>query len=84
MLAAGAAGPVGIDLEVVVVDLDVAASLDHGRDLNPGEARLPAVGGVERRQAHETVDALLGAVEPVGVLALDAERGRLDARLLAR
>ena len=36
------------------------------------------------RQAHEPVHALLGAEQPVGVLALGAEGGRLDAGLLPR
>ena len=66
------------------VDLDLGGVLDHRRHLDPGERRLAAVGGVERRQAHEPVHALLGAVEPVGVLALDPERRRLDAGLLPR
>ena len=39
---------------------------------------------VERRDPHQPVDALLGAVEAVGVLAADAEGGRLDPGLLAR
>ena len=84
MLAARAAGAVGVDLQVVVVDLDLADVLDDRRDLDAGEARLAAVGGVERRQPHEPVDALLGRVEPVGVLARDAEGRRLDAGLLPR
>ena len=84
VLAAGARGAVGVDLQVVVVDLDVADVLDDRRDLDAGERRLAAVGGVERRQPHEPVDALLGAEEPVGVLARGAERRRLDAGLLPR
>ena len=58
--------------------------LDHRRDLDARERRLAAVGGVERREPDEPVDALLGAVEAVGVLALDAEGGGLDAGLLPR
>ena len=75
---------VGVDLEVLVVDLDLAGALDHRRDLDARERRLAAVGGVERREPDEPVDALLGAVEAVGVLALDAEGGGLDAGLLPR
>ena len=84
VLAAGARRAVGVDLQVVVVDLDLAGLLDDGRDLDAGERRLAAVGGVERREADEPVHALLGGVEAVGVLALDAERRRLDAGLLPR
>ena len=60
------------------------ASSTTGDDLDAGEARLAAVGGVEGRQAHEPVHALLGAEQAVGVLAGGPERGRLDARLLPR
>src|SRR5207244_2525220 len=48
------------------------------------ERRVPAVGLVQRREAHEPVLAALGLQDTVGVLALDGERGRLEARLLAR
>ena len=84
VLAARAGRAVGVDLQVVVLDLDVAGLLDDRRDLDARERRLAAVGGVERRQAHEPVHALLGGVEAVGVLAARAERGGLDARLLPR
>ncbi len=84
MLAARAGGAVGVDLQVVVVDLDLAGVLHDRRDLDPGEARLAAVGGVERREAHQPVHAALGGEEAVGVLAADAEGRRLDARFLAR
>jgi hypothetical protein len=51
VLAARARRAVGVDLQVVVVDLDVAALVDDRRDLDARERRLAAVGGVERRQA---------------------------------
>ena len=63
---------------------DLARLLDDRRDLDARERRLAAVGGVERRQPHEPVHALLGRVEAVGVVAGDAEGRGLDARLLAR
>jgi hypothetical protein len=50
VLAAGARRAVGVDLQVVVVDLDVAVLLDDRRDLDAREARLAAVRGVERRE----------------------------------
>ena len=65
--------------------ISTSTSLLHQRaDLDQREARVAAVGGVERRQAHEPVHALLGREEAVGVLAPGDEGGRLDARLLAR
>ena len=84
VLAAGPAGPIGVDLEIVIIDLDLVDGVHHRRDLDPGEARLAAVRSIERGQADQAVDALLAAIQPVGVLALDQEAGRLDACLLSR
>src|SRR5207244_8020019 len=84
VLAAGARRAVRVDLQVVGIDDDLRGVLDHRRDLDAREARLAPVGGVERAQAHEPVHAALGGVEAVRVLAADAERRRLDARLLPR
>ena len=68
----------------LVVDLDVDVVLDQRAHLDQREARVAPVGGVERRQAHEPVDALLGREEAVGVLAAREEGRRLEARLLPR
>ncbi len=67
VLAAGARGAVGVHLQVVLVDFDLAAVLYDRRHLDAGEARLAAVGGVERGEAHESVHAPLGAEQTVGV-----------------
>jgi hypothetical protein len=84
VLAARAARPVGVDLQVVVVDLDRVDRIDDRRYLDPGEAGLTPVRRIERRQAHEAVNTLLARVQPVGVLSLDQEGGRLDPGLLPR
>ncbi len=78
VLAAGAAGPVGVDLEIVVADLDVGDLVHHGRNLDSCKARVAPVGGVEGREAHQPVNPLLAAVQTVGVLAPDEEGRRLD------
>ena len=84
VLAAGALGAVGVDLQVALVDLDLGVVGQERRDDHGRERRLAAVGGVERREAHEPVLAALGLEDPVGVLALDREGGALEARLLPR
>jgi hypothetical protein len=48
VLAPRAGGPVRVDLEVVVIDLDLADVVDHRRDLDARERRLAAVRRVER------------------------------------
>ncbi len=45
---------------------------------------MAAVAGVERRLAHQAMHAGLGAQPAVGVLALELDRGALDAGDLAR
>ena len=59
------------------------SSLDERRGVDGDEAGVTPVGGVERAQAHEPVDAALGLQQPVHVLALDGERGALEPRLVA-
>ena len=43
--------------------------LEEGHHVEGGEARLPSVLGVERRHAHQSVDAALGGQQAVGVAA---------------
>src|SRR5581483_5211016 len=75
---------VGVDLQIALVDLDGGVVGKERRDDHRGERGVPAVRRVERRQAHEPVLAALGLEDAVGVLAGDAERRRLEPRLLAR
>ena len=76
------AGPVGVHLQVLRADVDVHVVRELRRDEDRREARVPAVGGVERRDAHQTMHPPLRLQEPVGVVALHHHRGALDARLL--
>ena len=83
VLPARSARPIGVDAQVLVVDLD----LDVVLDLGPGEDRRkgglsPRV-GVEGADAHEPVDARLGREVAEGVLPLNDDRGALDPRLFA-
>ena len=83
VLAAGARGAIGVDLAVALVDLDLDAVVDHRIDPDRGEAGVAARVGVERRDAHQAVHARLGLQPAVGVVALDHDRRRLDAGLVA-
>ncbi len=75
VLPALAAGAVGVELDVRFVQLDAAVVLDHGRDIHAGEAGVPLLGRVERRDAHQSVDAAFAVELAVGVVAGDLERG---------
>lgn len=82
VLAARAAGAVGVDLQVGGVDLDVVVVVDLGHHLQRGKGGLAAAGGVKRRDAHQPVDAVLRLQKAVGVGAGDEDRRALDARFL--
>ena len=64
-----------ISISIVVVDL--------GIDKHRGERGVPALGRIERRDAHEPMHAVLGLQVAVGVVAADHHRGALDARFFA-
>ncbi len=83
VLAARAGRAVGIDPQVLLVDLDLDLVGDHRPHVHLRERGVAARLGVERRDAHQAVDAALGAEEAVGVLALGDEGGGLEPRLLA-
>ena len=83
MLAAGAAGAVGVDAQIVLVDLDVHVLADQRRGVDRDEAGVAAVGRVEGAQPHEPVHAALGLNEAVDVRPLHGEGGALEAGLVA-
>ena len=83
VLAAGAAGPVDLHLDVLLPDLHGVVVLHLRHDLDGGKRGLPPGVGVEGGDADQTVDAVLALQKAVGVLALDGDGGGLDARLVA-
>ena len=83
VLAALAAGAVGVDAEVVGLDVDDDGVVDLGRDEDAGEAGVAALGGVEGGDADEAMDAGFAAEEAEGEVAGDGEGGGFDAGLVA-
>ncbi len=83
MLAAGAAGAIGVDLEVLFVDLDLDILGQFGKDENRGEGCVALGVGVEGRNAHQAMDAHLGAQKTVSVVALNGKGHPLGTGLLA-
>ena len=77
-------GAVGVDLDVVGLDLHLHGVLHERRHLDAGEGGVAARLRVVRRDPHQPVHALLGGEQPVGVLAARDEGGRLDPGLLPR
>ena len=83
VLAAGAAGPIGVDAQVVVADLDRGVLRHLRHDLHQREAGVPPLLRVERADPHQPVHAALALQPAVGPSAVDRERDALEARLLA-
>ena len=83
VLAALAAGAVGVDAQVFELDVDLDGVVDFGRDKDRGEGGVTTLGGVKGRDAHQTMDAALAGQLAKGVLAQDGEGGGLDAGLFA-
>mmetsp|Transcript_8603 Transcript_8603/g.17318 ORF Transcript_8603/g.17318 Transcript_8603/m.17318 type:complete len:258 (-) Transcript_8603:105-878(-) len=86
VLPSGAAGASGADLQLVLRDLERAQHLlgQQRHHLHSRKARLPLVGRVERREAHQPVRPVFGAQRAVGELTLDDDSRALDACLVAR
>ncbi len=83
VLAAGAGRAIGVDAAIAFVDLDVDAVVDDGIDPDGREARVAARGAVIGRDADQPVHARLRFQPAIGVVALDENGRRLDARFLA-
>ena len=82
VLPARAAGPEGIHPQVLGAHLHVHVVGELRRHPHRREAGVPPMRGVERRDAHQAVHALLRLQKAVGVVALHHHRGALDPRLL--
>src|SRR4026209_1748073 len=66
VLAARALRAVGVDPDLVPVELDLDVIVDFGKDLDEREGRLAPLLRVERADAVEAMDAALGAQPAIG------------------
>lgn len=78
VLAALAAGAVGVDFEIVVADFNFDVFFGVGCDVDGGEGGMAFFGGVERGNADEAVNAAFGLKETIGVFAHDFEGSGAD------
>ena len=83
VLAPCPAGAHGIGAHVRLLDVDLDAVVDHRIDVDAGERGVAARVGIERRDAHQPVHAVLALEPAIGVAALDLHGRRLDAGLFA-
>ena len=81
VLPAGAGRAIGVEADVLLINLDLDGVVDGRIDPHRRKTRMAARIGIERRDANQPVHARLGLEPAIGVEALDEDRGRLNARL---
>src|SRR6185437_2129951 len=79
VLAALAAGAIGVDAQILRLDVDFNGVVDFRRDEDAGERGVAALGGIERRDSHQAMHAGFAGEQSIGVFAGDGEGGGLDA-----
>ncbi len=85
VLAALAAGTERVYLKFIRRNNDfIVAFFNFRNRIHTGKTRVPALIGIEWRNAHEPMHAALGLAKTVGVFAADEQRGAFDARRFAR
>src|SRR5687768_7428542 len=84
ILPARARGAIDIHLDVRRVDLYFCIIHGYLREhFDQGERSMPAVRGIEGREAHETMNALFRTEVAKGILTVDRDGHALDPGLLA-
>src|SRR5690606_8834251 len=83
VLPALAAGAHGVDLEVLLLDLDLDVVVDIRHDVDGREGGVAPRVGIEGADADEAVDAVPRLQKAVRERAADRDRRILDARLVA-
>ena len=68
-----------IDPQVVRVDLDVDIVIHFGHDFHQSKGRVPTMGGVEGRQAHQAMNTPFGLQIAIGVAPFHANDDILDS-----
>ncbi len=68
VLAARSAGPVGVDAQILLVDLHLDGVVDLREDRNAREGRVAAMLSVEGRDPHQPMNPLLGLQIAEGVI----------------
>ena len=84
VLAAAARRAVGVDAKVLGADFHLNPVVYFRADEDGSERGMAAGGGVERRDAHQAVNADLRPQQPIGLLARHGKGGRLQPGFLAR
>ena len=83
MLSAGTRRSIGVDAQILGIDILVRAFLKHRINADRAKTRVPSRVRVEGRDAHKTMHAVFLPEPAVSVRTAHFQHERLDARLLA-
>ena len=83
VLTAGAGGAVGVDPQVLFLNLDLNRIVDYRKHPDTGKTGVPAGRAVIGRDAYQAMDATFGFQPAIGVMAGDFKGRRFDAGLFA-
>ena len=83
MLAAGTAGPKCVNADIGVGNINIDGIVDHRITPNAGKARMAAGIAVKGRNANQTVDTGLRLCPAIGIVPLNLDSRRFDARFFA-
>ena len=83
VLPARAGRAVDVHAQILVLDFDVDVVFDVGDDVHARERGVPALVGVEGRNAHEAMHAAFRLGVAVGVFAVEAQHRRGNSRAFA-
>ena len=83
MLSTGTAASVGIDTDVVIVDLYIQVFLDIRHNIAGYEGSLAFACCIERRNTDKTVYTFLGFEIAVSILSVDLEGNGFDTGFIA-
>ena len=84
VLPALAAGAERIDAQLFRANVDLDAIVDFRNDEDRSKRSVPPRGLIERRDAHQAVDAGFSRQQPVGIFTLELDGSVLDAGFFAR
>ena len=82
MLSTGSTGSVGIDAQIIFIDLHFHIFLDIRHNITGYKGCLPFSSRIERGNTHQPVDPFLGLQITIGILSVHLECNRLNACFL--
>src|SRR6056297_3144423 len=84
MLSTRATGTEGINLDILIIDIDFNRVVNFRKHKDGTERGVPAIVGVVRGQPNETMDSAFRLQVAVGVVPLDRQGCTLQAGIVSR